>query len=66
MGRFLDLALLLFGFQAAGVFAQIDPVWPTKTFDLHAIPLLTILFIGGRRRGRGPLKDSCNRCHCRS
>jgi len=24
MGRFLDLALLLFGFQAAGVFAQID------------------------------------------
>lgn len=22
MGRFLDLALLLFGFQAAGVFAQ--------------------------------------------
>lgn len=31
MGRFIDLALLLFGFQAAGVFAQIDPVRPTKT-----------------------------------
>jgi hypothetical protein len=26
MGRFLDLALLLFGFQAAGVFAQADIV----------------------------------------
>ncbi|KIX08215.1 uncharacterized protein Z518_02871 [Rhinocladiella mackenziei CBS 650.93] len=25
MGRFLDLALLLFGFQAAGIFAQADP-----------------------------------------
>jgi hypothetical protein len=26
MGRFLDLALLLFGFQAAAVFAQASPV----------------------------------------
>ncbi|KEF55427.1 uncharacterized protein A1O9_08177 [Exophiala aquamarina CBS 119918] len=42
MGRFLDLALLLFGFQAAGVFAQIDPEVAEEVEDPSNSPAIAV------------------------